>query len=67
MKRVRLTLSVVTTAASSSLDDDHHLTLKLNKTDTVEYYAFRMERVRECGEGDIDADRLLASAWVYER
>ncbi len=50
-----------------SLRSDRFLNVAVRVAETTSYYAFQMERVRECREGEISAAQLLSGAWSYQR
>lgn len=49
-----------------SLNADDYLTIALRRDETTEYFAFKMNQVRRCSDGDIPAENLLSLAYRYD-
>ena len=49
-----------------SLKSDEFLTISIRRSKSVEYFAFQMDHVRECGRDNMRAERLLTLAYQYE-
>jgi hypothetical protein len=48
-----------------SLGSEEYLTFKVRRASATLYHAFKMDFVRSCQRGDIDAARLLERAYTY--
>ncbi len=53
-------------ATFRSLPADQRLDLVVREAELTRYYVFRMDRVRACQEGNIDAQALLRQAYRYQ-
>ncbi len=49
-----------------SLGSQQFLTVSVKFENRKRYFVFRMENVSACRRGDIDVERLLTRAWVYD-
>ena len=52
-------------ATLKSLSADNYLTIALRRDDHNEYYAFKMDHISSCSQGDMRTERLLDLAYRY--
>ena len=49
-----------------SLGSEDHLTVALHRGQTSRFYVFRMDHIKQCGNGNMKVERLMELGYLYE-